>query len=78
MRFQPAAWVVLIGCSLGGAIWSLRIELRRAYYTRHDHWREAPLSFIASCGSATLLGVGVGMGVAVLMLAAAALIVRVQ
>jgi hypothetical protein len=72
-----AAWMLLVTGSLGGAILSLRNELRREYYVRYRRWHDDPPTFVGTCVHGTLLGVGTGMGMAVLILTVETLVSRV-
>jgi hypothetical protein len=68
---RTALWVLLLACSVAGALYALVSELRGPRPDRAQHW-------IGRCLSGTLTGVGIGMGVATLVLFAAAIIVRLE
>ena len=66
---QTAFWVLLIACSVVGAVWFLGGEIRRS-------GDRGLLSRVERLVAAGLTGVGFGMSVAALLLLAAALVVR--
>ena len=74
MVSQTFIGVLLATGALCGVVGGCRIELQRDYYTRYEHWNEAPGSFIAAFTSAALLGAGTGMAFALVVLVVSALI----
>jgi hypothetical protein len=74
---MTALWGLLITGAVVGVVYHAPAELRRVYYRRHRHWRDAPASFAEEATVAVLTGVGVGMAIGAAIIVGAALLTRV-
>jgi len=73
---RTALGVLMIACSIVGAVYWIRRQVQSDYYARHASWRDAPREFAATCVDGAMLGVGTGLSVAALTLSVAVLLVR--
>lgn len=70
------AWILIGACCAATVPLAVHAELRRTFYGRHRHWREAPGRFAGVCAGATLTGLAIGMAIAFAALMLAALAAR--